>query len=103
MSNAPLETTPDLRADADRWARLAVEAPRYTSYPTALEMAPAFGVAAAAAPLRGAAARPNAPLSLYVPLPFCRALCWFCGCHAAVARTDERIDRYLGAVEQEIA
>ena len=97
------EALNDGSCDDERWARLAIEAPRYTSYPTAVEMSPHFGPAQAELALREADARPAAPLSLYVHLPFCRALCWFCGCHAAVARTDERVDRYLGAIERELA
>ena len=94
---------PGLPADSDRWARLAIEAPRYTSYPTAVEMSGAFGPQQMAGALREADSRPAEALSLYVHLPFCRALCWFCGCHAAIARTDERVDRYLGAIERELA
>ena len=90
-------STPDL----DRWARLAVEAPRYTSYPTAAELSPSFGPADAERVLVVAAARPSAPVSIYVHLPFCREMCWFCGCHALVARTADRIDRYLDALERE--
>ena len=41
------------------------------------------------------------PIALYVHLPFCRELCHFCGCHALIARTPERIDRYLDALTAE--
>jgi len=102
-SPTPTALSPDALGDAERWARLAIEAPRYTSYPTAVEMSASFGPADTAAALREADARSTAPLSLYLHLPFCQALCWFCGCHAMVARTDERVDRYLGAVERELA
>lgn len=97
------DTSSDALADAERWARLAIEAPRYTSYPTAVEMSPAFGADSTAAALRQANEQAADALSLYVHLPFCQALCWFCGCHAMVARTDDRVDRYLGAVERELA
>src|SRR3569623_664931 len=101
--NTPDTIAPDTLGDTDRWARLAIEAPRYTSYPTAVEMSAAFGPERAAAALQEADGRATAPLSLYVHLPFCQALCWFCGCHAMVARTEERVDNYLGAVERELA
>jgi oxygen-independent coproporphyrinogen-3 oxidase len=82
--------------------RLIKDVPRYTSYPTAAEFSPAIGAAAHLANLRevGGAAAP--PLSIYVHLPFCKSICHFCGCHALVARTPERIDRYLRALRQEI-
>jgi oxygen-independent coproporphyrinogen-3 oxidase len=82
--------------------RLVIDVPRYTSYPTAAEFSPAVGADAFATSLREAAASTNAPLSLYVHLPFCKAICHFCGCHALVARTPERIARYLGALGREM-
>src|SRR3546814_20352828 len=64
--------------------RLAeAQAPRYTSYPTA----PHFGAAVAEAVYRDwLAALPAAtPLSLYLHIPFCHQLCWYCGCPPSVA------------------
>lgn len=57
--------------------------PRYTSYPTALEFSDAFGEA----DFQHAVARyPERPLSLYVHIPFCHKLCYFCGCNKIVTR-----------------
>lgn len=87
----------------DLLSRFVVEAPRYTSYPTAVDFSSDVDAVAYAERLADAdAARPAQPLSMYVHLPFCRALCDFCGCHALVARNHPRIERYLGAVGQEI-
>lgn len=73
--------------------------PRYTSYPTALEFSEAFGERAFA----GAVARyPGRPLSLYVHIPFCHKLCYFCGCNKIVTRQQHKADQYLDALEQEI-
>jgi oxygen-independent coproporphyrinogen-3 oxidase len=83
--------------------RLVVDVPRYTSYPTAAEFSSDIGPAAHAAGLREAASSTEAPLSLYVHLPFCRSICHFCGCHALAARTPERIARYLAALRKEMA
>src|SRR6478609_10760023 len=82
--------------------RLVIDVPRYTSYPTAAEFSPEIGAASHAASLDEASATADAPLSLYVHLPFCKSICHFCGCHALVARTPERIHRYLGALGQEM-
>jgi oxygen-independent coproporphyrinogen III oxidase len=82
--------------------RLVMDVPRYTSYPTAAEFSPDIGPAAHATSLDEAAAVPDAPLSLYVHLPFCKSICHFCGCHALVARTPERIERYLRALGREM-
>ncbi|BDH47746.1 oxygen-independent coproporphyrinogen III oxidase [Salmonella enterica subsp. enterica serovar Choleraesuis] len=73
--------------------------PRYTSYPTALEFSEQFGDAAFA----GAVARyPGRPLSLYVHIPFCHKLCYFCGCNKVVTRQQHKADQYLDVLEQEI-
>ncbi|WP_058911940.1 oxygen-independent coproporphyrinogen III oxidase [Entomohabitans teleogrylli] len=74
--------------------------PRYTSYPTALEFSENF----AAADFQQAVARyPERPLSLYVHIPFCHKLCYFCGCNKIVTRQQHKADQYLDALEQEIA
>jgi len=84
--------------------RFSIEAPRYTSYPTAVEFGSAVGPDEHASFLRHAAAEPRARgLSLYVHLPFCQTICHFCGCHALTARTEGRMERYLSALEQEMA
>jgi oxygen-independent coproporphyrinogen-3 oxidase len=82
--------------------RFFIEVPRYTSYPTAADFTTAVGPAEHAANLRAAGAQVDAPLSLYVHLPFCREICAFCGCHALVARTEARVDRYLAALVREM-
>jgi oxygen-independent coproporphyrinogen III oxidase len=72
--------------------------PRYTSYPTA----PHFGPLEEASYRAWLATmRPGTGLSLYVHIPFCHELCWYCGCHTSVTRNEERIARYAAALEQE--
>ena len=83
--------------------RFVIEVPRYTSYPTAAEFSTEVGPEAHAKQLLARAARGGGAVSLYVHLPFCAELCHFCGCHALVARTPERIDRYLRALDAEAA
>ena len=74
--------------------------PRYTSYPTA----PHFGPLAEADYRRWLAGiGPADRLSLYVHIPFCNALCWYCGCHTTVTRNAGRIARYGAALRQEAA
>jgi len=73
--------------------------PRYTSYPTALEFSDAFGEADFH---RAVARYPERPLSLYVHIPFCHKLCYFCGCNKIVTRQQHKADQYLDALEQEI-
>jgi oxygen-independent coproporphyrinogen III oxidase len=81
--------------------RLAeAQAPRYTSYPTAPHFGPAVDGEAYRAWL--AALPPEAPLSLYLHIPFCHQLCWYCGCHTGVARDYLRIAAYVGLLRREI-
>ncbi|MEB3329819.1 MAG: oxygen-independent coproporphyrinogen III oxidase [Candidatus Sericytochromatia bacterium] len=88
----------------DILARYDVAGPRYTSYPTAPEWQEAFDAARAEETLRrNDAARVGVPLSLYVHVPFCHRLCYFCGCNMWVTQKQDLVERYLGAVEQEIA
>lgn len=76
-----------------------VHGPRYTSYPTALSLQPGFPVSAVKAALRQG---PQA-LSLYLHIPFCQQLCYYCGCTKEVTRHSFKADRYLDALEQEVA
>ncbi|QIM69628.1 oxygen-independent coproporphyrinogen III oxidase [Basfia succiniciproducens] len=73
--------------------------PRYTSYPTALE----FNENYTDEDFKAAAARyPGRPLSLYVHIPFCHKLCYFCGCNKVITRHQHKADIYLDYLEQEI-
>ena len=73
--------------------------PRYTSYPTALE----FHENYTEQDFEQAAARyPERPLSLYVHIPFCHKLCYFCGCNKVITRHQHKADIYLDYLEVEI-
>ncbi|EIJ69858.1 oxygen-independent coproporphyrinogen III oxidase [Pasteurella bettyae] len=73
--------------------------PRYTSYPTALE----FHENYTHEDFKAAAERyPERPLSLYVHIPFCHKLCYFCGCNKVITRHQHKADIYLDYLEQEI-
>lgn len=73
--------------------------PRYTSYPTAPSFSPAVGEGEYRAWL-GSLSSESA--SLYLHIPFCRAMCWYCGCHTTVAARQAPRDRYVRALTQEI-
>jgi len=84
--------------DASTIKKYAQHAPRYTSYPTALKFQPlkediypqALTVSKAPA------------VSLYVHIPFCKTLCYYCGCNKLVTRHNEKADIYLAYLEREI-
>ena len=73
--------------------------PRYTSYPPANLWGP-VGKSFAAHALERARGR---PLSLYVHVPFCRRLCFYCGCNMLVNHREALVERYLAALEREAA
>lgn len=87
---------PDLAA---RVAARAITGPRYTSYPPATrfgELAPhQVHEALAQVGSRGA------PISLYVHLPFCRELCWYCGCNVVISRDRRRAAPYVDTLATE--
>ena len=78
----------------------ALPVPRYTSYPTAAQFHAGVGAADQAASL--AEILPGAPVSLYLHIPFCRQICWYCGCNTGVAAND-RLRRYEKALLAEVA
>jgi oxygen-independent coproporphyrinogen-3 oxidase len=75
--------------------------PRYTSYPTAPHFTEAVDGELYRAWLSGL--RADDGLSLYLHVPFCQSLCWYCGCNMRVENRYERIGGYLKALEREIA
>ncbi len=93
--------TPSVRFDAALVSRYDGRGPRYTSYPTALQFEERF----TAARYSNLARKSNAtgrPLSLYVHIPFCRSLCYYCGCNKVVTRNADRVRRYLECLREEI-
>jgi len=79
----------------------AARVPRYTSYPTA----PHFHAGVSEQTFRTwlRALPPGLPLSLYVHIPFCDTLCWFCGCHTTVVNRYSPVTSYLNNLFTEIA
>ena len=81
--------------------RYAKPVPRYTSYPTA----PHFHAGVDNATYRGwlAALPEDATLSLYLHVPFCDRLCWFCGCHTKQTNRYAPVAEYLETLNAEVA
>ncbi len=82
-----------------------VSGPRYTSYPTADRFVEAFSAQDYARALaqrhRGASAL-ALPLSLYVHIPFCQSLCYYCACNKIITRHHDRAAPYLRYLEREV-
>lgn len=75
-------------------------APRYTSYPTAPHFSQAVDATVYERWLSELA--PETTLSLYLHTPYCRQMCWYCGCHAFSAARDEPVADYVEAILSEI-
>lgn len=77
---------------------LARPVPRYTSFPTAAEFTGAVGVQDQEAAL----ASVSGDVSLYIHIPFCQEICWYCGCNTGRANKVQRLTSYLEALHREI-
>ena len=77
---------------------LAQAVPRYTSYPTAAE----FGDDNLESLQREALMAVRGDVSLYIHIPFCHEICWYCGCNTAAANRADRLASYLDALHAEI-
>ena len=87
--------------DRELIGRYGGRGPRYTSYPTAMQFSDAFASAdyCNLVDLSNASGR---PLSLYVHIPFCQSLCYYCGCNKIVTRNAQRMQNYLRSLHAEI-
>jgi oxygen-independent coproporphyrinogen III oxidase len=73
--------------------------PRYTSYPTAAQFTPSVGPVQHAEWLRDLN---EASASLYVHVPFCKELCWYCACHTMAMNRPGTLDSYSDALLAEL-
>lgn len=80
---------------------LAKPVPRYTSYPTAMEFTEHVGADAYGDALDRIESA--TPISVYVHIPFCDQICWYCGCNTGAAGRKQRLADYLAALQSEIA
>ncbi|QTW20430.1 oxygen-independent coproporphyrinogen III oxidase [Comamonas kerstersii] len=84
--------------------RYDVPGPRYTSYPTADRFVEAFGDSdyILALKQRKISAAAKSPMSLYVHIPFCNSLCYYCACNKIITKHHERAVTYLQYLEREL-
>ena len=85
--------------------RFDVSGPRYTSYPTADRFVDAFGedeYVLALQQRRQSSVGKAMPLSVYVHIPFCESLCYYCACNKIITKHHDRADVYLRYLNREI-
>jgi oxygen-independent coproporphyrinogen III oxidase len=94
---------PDLIVDPELLARFDKPGPRYTSYPTADRFVEAFGPEAYRTALRHRRGNKLArPLSLYVHLPFCNTICYYCACNKVITKDHGRSAKYIRYLAKEM-
>ncbi|WP_343027139.1 oxygen-independent coproporphyrinogen III oxidase [Massilia sp. MP_M2] len=93
---------PAAQFDGALLARLGRSGPRYTSYPTADRFGADFGADDYLAAVAARRQRGGHPLSLYVHIPFCDTVCYYCACNKIVTRQRERAATYLDYLKREI-
>ena len=90
--------------DADLIRRYDAQGPRYTSYPTAVQFHDGFGADDYLTEVRASNTRNGAaPLSLYLHIPFCATVCYYCACNKVITANRERAVPYLARLHEEIA
>ncbi len=98
---------PPVAADESLLRRLDVAGPRYTSYPTADRFVEAFGPEQYRQALdqrsRAGGSVGTVPLSIYVHVPFCESVCYYCACNKIVTRHHDRAAPYVQALDAEAA
>lgn len=96
-------SSPDrIQWNIDLIRRYDLSGPRYTSYPTALQFDPQLSAQSLIDTARETADS-RAPLSLYVHIPFCAHVCYYCACNKVITRRRDRAQPYLDSLYQEMA
>ncbi|MDF1856696.1 oxygen-independent coproporphyrinogen III oxidase [Pseudooceanicola sp.] len=85
----------------NRFRLFDAKVPRYTSYPTAPQFSPAVDAATHVSWIE--AIPEGAQISLYLHVPFCRRLCWFCACRTQGTQSDRPVAAYLEVLKSELA
>ena len=78
-------------------SKYATSGPRYTSYPTALYFSEDANIAQLTS-----LAKNDLPASLYIHIPFCKSLCYFCGCSSSVCSDLKKLDDYITLLQAEL-
>lgn len=88
--------------DAALIEKYRMSGPRYTSYPTAVQFTPSFDQAAYVHELEASNAS-GRDLSIYVHIPFCEHVCYFCACNKIITRNHRQASDYLEYLSKDIA
>ena len=98
-----IATVPDIEISEELIRRFDTLGPRYTSYPTVDRFHANFGAQDTIRYLEQRTGRnQNPPLSIYVHLPFCESLCYFCACNKIITNDHGKVAEYLHYLDREM-
>src|SRR5450631_1649172 len=103
MAYTSNQMMPSIAIVPETLARHQGNGPRYTSYPTADRFHYGVGEADYRAALAKAGRHPSQPWSLYVHVPFCDTLCFYCACNKIATKNYARAEAYVGYLGRELA
>ncbi|ULJ68820.1 oxygen-independent coproporphyrinogen III oxidase [Wielerella bovis] len=89
--------------DRELIASLPANGPRYTSYPTADRFHDGFRLPEYTKTLEKTLKNNDEPVSLYVHIPFCNVICYYCACNKVITKDSSKADEYLTYLEKEMA
>lgn len=101
-AQSPIAFYPVVEFDGDLLARLGKSGPRYTSYPTADRFSADFGYRDYLHAVAGVRTRARRPLSLYLHIPFCESVCYYCACNKIVTKRRDKAATYLAYLKREV-
>ncbi len=103
ISSSVIALVPSVEFDAALIRKLNQMGPRYTSYPTADRFSKHFPVPEYEQAVTRVRAGEHHPLSLYVHIPFCESLCYYCACNKIITKEHDKAVIYLAYLKREIA
>ncbi len=103
MKTIPIQNHSHFEFDRQLIASLPASGPRYTSYPTADRFYGDFGPKEYTQILDKTLNKSKNPISLYVHIPFCNVICYYCGCNKVITKDTSKADQYLNYLEKEMA
>lgn len=103
VAGTPIKIVPSVEFDGKLLRKLSQSGPRYTSYPTADRFAESFGYRDYLQAVAGLRTRGSKkPLSLYLHIPFCEKVCYYCACNKIITKNHDKAAVYLGYLKREI-
>ena len=103
VAGTPIKIVPSVEFDGKLLRKLSQSGPRYTSYPTADRFADSFGYRDYLQAVAGLRTRGSKkPLSLYLHIPFCEKVCYYCACNKIITKNHEKAATYLCYLKREI-